>query len=182
MRRTDCSHYSQLTCGSIYQEYLARSLTDKYSTLSTQMDKVIDDANAEISSLRNRLEGAFACTVVTHIQLTSVGLQLQQQELEKKNQELVKHFREKSKKHQQLQGQYQKIKQQQFAAGIESAADHEADDVLHAAAAGVPNTHQNRHGLSMPSRGGSVGSGSRRQRVNAWSNQAQGGRMHTARK
>ncbi len=46
-----------LTCCSVYQEYLARSLTDKYSTLSTQMDKVIEDANSEISSLRSRLEG-----------------------------------------------------------------------------------------------------------------------------
>jgi len=42
---------------SIYQEYLAKSLTDKYSTLNTQMDKIINDANSEIVSLREGLEG-----------------------------------------------------------------------------------------------------------------------------
>lgn len=45
-----------LTSCSVYQEFLARSLTDKYSTLSSQMDKVIDDANNEISNLRGKLD------------------------------------------------------------------------------------------------------------------------------
>jgi len=44
---------------STYQEYLARSLTDKYSTLSGQMDKIIYDANSEIASLREKLDGKF---------------------------------------------------------------------------------------------------------------------------
>ena len=42
---------------SIYQEYLAKSLTDKYSTLNSQMDKIINDANSEIVSLREKLGG-----------------------------------------------------------------------------------------------------------------------------
>jgi len=42
----------------LYQEFLARSLTDRYATLSSQMDKVIHDANSEITSLRDKLEGA----------------------------------------------------------------------------------------------------------------------------
>lgn len=46
-----------LTSSSIYQEYLARSLSDKYRTLSDQMDKVIDDANSEIGNLRKKIEG-----------------------------------------------------------------------------------------------------------------------------
>lgn len=36
---------------------MARSLTDKYATLSSQMDSVINDANAEIMSLRDKLSG-----------------------------------------------------------------------------------------------------------------------------
>lgn len=40
---------------SIYQEYLAKSLTDKYGNLSVQMDKIINDANSEIDSLNQRL-------------------------------------------------------------------------------------------------------------------------------
>lgn len=46
-----------LTGYSVYQEFLARSLTDKYSTLSSQMDKIIHDANSEIMSLRDKLSG-----------------------------------------------------------------------------------------------------------------------------
>lgn len=43
---------------SIYQEYLAKSLTDKYQTLSTQLDKIINDANSEITTLRDKLSCA----------------------------------------------------------------------------------------------------------------------------
>ena len=42
---------------SVYQEFLAKSLTDKYSTLSNQMDKIIHDANSEIMGLRDKLSG-----------------------------------------------------------------------------------------------------------------------------
>ena len=46
-----------LTRDSIYQEYLAKSLTDKYGNLSVQMDKIINDANSEIDSLNQKLTG-----------------------------------------------------------------------------------------------------------------------------
>lgn len=46
-----------LTIPSFYQEYLGKTLTDKYGTLSTQMDKVVHDANAEISNLQAKLSG-----------------------------------------------------------------------------------------------------------------------------
>lgn len=41
---------------SIYQEYMAKSLTEKYGSLSAQLDKIIHDANAEILGLRDRIE------------------------------------------------------------------------------------------------------------------------------
>jgi E3 ubiquitin-protein ligase CCNP1IP1 len=40
---------------SVYQDYLSRSLTEKYAALNVQIDKIINDANAEISSLRNKM-------------------------------------------------------------------------------------------------------------------------------
>lgn len=40
-----------------YHEHLARALKDKYSTLNLQMDKVINDANAEISSSHDQING-----------------------------------------------------------------------------------------------------------------------------
>ena len=42
---------------SVYQEYLAKTLTDKYGNLSVQMDKIINDANAEIEMLHQKLAG-----------------------------------------------------------------------------------------------------------------------------
>ena len=41
----------------MYQEYLAKNLTEKYSTLNLQMDKVVNDANGQLSHLRNKLSG-----------------------------------------------------------------------------------------------------------------------------
>lgn len=40
-----------------YQEYRAKTLTEKYANLNTQMDKVIHNANTEILSLQNKLSG-----------------------------------------------------------------------------------------------------------------------------
>lgn len=42
---------------SMYQEFLAKSLTEKYSGLNSQMDKVVHDANTEIGNLRDKLQG-----------------------------------------------------------------------------------------------------------------------------
>lgn len=42
---------------SIYQEFLAKSLTEKYSTLSSQMDSIINQANNEINALQEKLSG-----------------------------------------------------------------------------------------------------------------------------
>lgn len=47
-----------LMARSVYQEFLAKTLTEKYATINTQMDKVIHNANTEISSLQTRLSGA----------------------------------------------------------------------------------------------------------------------------
>lgn len=41
--------------GSVYQEYLAKSLTDKYNNLGTQLDKIIHDANTEIDTLNQKI-------------------------------------------------------------------------------------------------------------------------------
>jgi hypothetical protein len=40
----------------IYQEHLAKSLTEKYTTLSQQMDQLILDANTQIKALQDKLQ------------------------------------------------------------------------------------------------------------------------------
>lgn len=44
----------------IYQEHLAKSLTEKYSNLSQQMDQLINDANSQIKVLQDKLQGGSA--------------------------------------------------------------------------------------------------------------------------
>ena len=46
-------------CFSFYQEFLGKTLTEKYTSLNTQMDKMIHNANSEISNLKFRLSGLF---------------------------------------------------------------------------------------------------------------------------
>jgi hypothetical protein len=41
----------------IYQEHLAKSLTEKYANLSQSMDQLIHDANAQIKALQEKLQG-----------------------------------------------------------------------------------------------------------------------------
>jgi E3 ubiquitin-protein ligase CCNP1IP1 len=50
---------SLLMMRSTYQEYLARSLTEKYSSLSNQMDKIIENANAQITDMGSKMEGEY---------------------------------------------------------------------------------------------------------------------------
>lgn len=42
-----------------YQEFLGKTLTDKYTSLNTQMDRVVHNANTEISSLQSRVSGSY---------------------------------------------------------------------------------------------------------------------------
>ena len=39
----------------VYQEIMVTSLSDKHNSLNAQMDKIIHDANAEISDLRIKM-------------------------------------------------------------------------------------------------------------------------------
>ncbi|KAF2196845.1 hypothetical protein GQ43DRAFT_382355 [Delitschia confertaspora ATCC 74209] len=101
----------------IYEEHLAKSLTDKYTTLSQQMDQLIHEANAQIKLLQNKLQ----------------AIQEEQGILEQKNHELVEAFREKSRAHQNLQKVYQTLKAQSMVSQVENAADNEAAITTHTA-------------------------------------------------
>ncbi|KAI9723940.1 MAG: hypothetical protein M1812_000658 [Candelaria pacifica] len=105
----------QATQEIVYQEYLAKTLTDKYATLSSHMDKIIHDANTEISTLHNKLS----------------SLQLEQNDLQKKNHELVEAFREKSRKHIQTQELYDKLKRRTLLSQVQNAASEAVDQTIH---------------------------------------------------
>ena len=41
----------------VYQEHLAKSLTEKYGTLNQQMDQLIHEANSQIQALQEKMQG-----------------------------------------------------------------------------------------------------------------------------
>jgi hypothetical protein len=46
----------QATQEIVYQEHLAKSFTEKYSNLNQQMDQLINDANAQIKVLQDKIQ------------------------------------------------------------------------------------------------------------------------------
>lgn len=47
----------KLTNGSLYQNAMAKQVSEKYSELNTQANAMVEGANKEISNLTARLEG-----------------------------------------------------------------------------------------------------------------------------
>ncbi|KAI0022562.1 hypothetical protein F4780DRAFT_182848 [Xylariomycetidae sp. FL0641] len=136
----------QTTQEVIYQEYMAKTLTDKYSSLSVHLDKVLNDANAEITDLHNKL--------------TSV--KTDQDHLRKKNEELVQAYKEKNRKLLQTQELYDKLKRKAMMGQIQDAAEDAVDSTIHGASfsvpgmddgprrTGIPQEHEGSYGQRHP--------------------------------
>ncbi|KAF2085165.1 hypothetical protein K490DRAFT_47297, partial [Saccharata proteae CBS 121410] len=107
----------QATQEIIYQEFLAKSLTGKYTNLSTQMDKLVQDANTEITSLRDKL----------------AALEVDHKNLQQRNHEIAEAFREKSKSQAQVQKMYQTLKTQVMASNVGVAASDDAEQIIQSA-------------------------------------------------
>ena len=104
-------------------------------------------------------------------------MHVEQKSLEQKNHDLAAKYREKAKTQTQMERLYKSLKHQQLAAGMELAADHDAEDALHAVVGGhFGNINYRQH---THSRAGSNTSGARdahRNDVDVWNNQIQGSR------
>ncbi|KAF4633541.1 hypothetical protein G7Y89_g4578 [Cudoniella acicularis] len=109
----------QTTQEIIYQGCMSKNLQEKYSTLNMQMDKIINDANAEISNLRNKLS----------------SMQIDQDNLRRKNEEITQAFREKSRKHLQTQELYDKLKRRAMLGQVQNAASDAVDHTIQASVA-----------------------------------------------
>ncbi|RMZ69207.1 RXT2 [Pyrenophora seminiperda CCB06] len=101
----------------IYQEHLAKGLTEKYNTLSQQMDQLIHDANSQIKSLQDKMQ----------------AMQAEQESLQDKNHELAEAYKEKAKAQQQTLKLYQGLKAQVMASHVAHAAGDEAAYTLQTA-------------------------------------------------
>ncbi|KAE8145704.1 cyclin [Aspergillus avenaceus] len=104
----------QTTQEIFYQEFLAKKLTEKYTNLNTQMDKVIHNANTEISTLQARL----------------TEMQSSHEQLGKKNQELVDLYREKCKKFAQITNLYNILKSRAMRPHLQTAASDSVAQAL----------------------------------------------------
>lgn len=115
----------------IYQEHLAKNLTEKYATLSQQMDQLIQDANAQIRTLQEKVHSEYGPRSRHSDLMTSVDMQADQAALEQKNHELATAFRAKANAQSQLQKLYQSLKAQVMASHVANAAGDEAEHALH---------------------------------------------------
>ncbi|OJK04358.1 hypothetical protein ASPACDRAFT_55849 [Aspergillus aculeatus ATCC 16872] len=99
---------------SFYQEFLGKTLTEKYTNLNTQMDKVIHNANSEISALQARIS----------------DMQTTQDQLRKKNQELVDMYREKCTRFTQITNLYNLLKSRAMKSQMQTAATDSVHQTL----------------------------------------------------
>ncbi|TVY33995.1 E3 ubiquitin-protein ligase [Lachnellula subtilissima] len=100
----------------VYQEYMAKNLSEKYSSLNLQMDKIISDANSEISNLRSKVS----------------NMQVDQDSFRRKNEELFQALREKTRKHLQTQELYDKLKRRAMLGQVQNAASDAVDQTIQA--------------------------------------------------
>ncbi|KAH6889104.1 hypothetical protein B0T10DRAFT_538251 [Thelonectria olida] len=104
----------QMTQDIFYQQYLYKTLTNKYSNLSLRLEKTINDANSEIEALQQKI----------------TSLAADQDSLRRKNMEISQAYKEKSRKHLQVQEAYDKIRRRAEIGHIQQAASDEVDSSL----------------------------------------------------
>lgn len=120
------------------------------------MDKIIHDANSEISNLRNKIMGMFLYLTPLKFNETlivSEGMNTDQDALRRKNEELSHSLRDKSKKLLQTQELYDKMKRRGMLDQVQTAASNAVDDTIQATATGsrfTDNMTSDNHRLQQP--------------------------------
>ncbi|KAF5531902.1 e3 ubiquitin ligase CCNB1IP1 [Fusarium napiforme] len=104
----------QTTQDIYYQQYLYKTLADKYSNLSVRLEKTVNDANSEIEGLHHKLS----------------SLAAEQDALRRKNDEISRAYKDKSRKVLQLQELYDKVKRKAELGQIQRAASDAVDSTL----------------------------------------------------
>ncbi|KAI1131288.1 hypothetical protein F5Y10DRAFT_262256 [Nemania abortiva] len=104
----------QVTQEIIFQQHMSKTLTEKYSSLNVHLDKVVNEANAEISNCYNKLKSA----------------EIDRDELRKKYDELLQTCKEKNKKLLQTQELYDKLKRKAMLGQVQDAAEDAVESTL----------------------------------------------------
>jgi hypothetical protein len=126
-------HSYQTSQEIIYQDHLAKGLTEKYNTLSQQMDQLIHDANSQIKALQEKMQSRFFPIHDCHSANVSPAMQGEHAALEEKNHELGDAFRQKASSLQQVTKLYQSLKAQVMASHVAHAAGNEAEMTINTA-------------------------------------------------
>lgn len=109
----------------MYQDHVAKSLTEKYASLNGELDKVIYAANSEVSELRAKLESTSLSSeslLEEHQPTSNVGMTVDQDTLRRKNDELRTAYEDKARKQLQTQEMYDKLKRQSLLGQVQNAA------------------------------------------------------------
>lgn len=91
----------------MYQEHLAKTLTDKYNSLDKHLDDTIVRANTEITTLVEKLKSLHSYHKKLEARLQFIGVELENETISRKNYELSETLREKAKR--LLQTQVRKL-------------------------------------------------------------------------
>jgi E3 ubiquitin-protein ligase CCNP1IP1 len=123
-----------------YQQYLCKTLTEKYSGLSHRLDKTVNYANSEIQRVQQKLDNVLS----------------EQEALRRKNDELVIICKEKTRKLLQTQELYDKVKLKAELGHIQRAASDAVDSTLFAEAQATevgPSDHEHTEQMARFSAG-----------------------------
>ncbi|KAI0154864.1 hypothetical protein GGR57DRAFT_465289 [Xylariaceae sp. FL1272] len=112
----------QVTQEIIYQQHMSKTLTQKYSRLNVDLDKVVNDANAEIANCHNKLKNA----------------ETERDETRKRYDELLQTYKEKNKRLLQTQELYDKLKRRAMLDQVQDAAEDAVESTLH-----IPHNNSN---------------------------------------
>ncbi|KAI0466448.1 hypothetical protein F4859DRAFT_526731 [Xylaria cf. heliscus] len=113
----------QVTQEIIFQQHMSKTLTEKYSSLNVHLDKVVNEANAEISNCHNKLKG---------IEPVNLRTEIERDELRRKYEELLQTCKEKNRKLLQTQELYDKLKRKAMLGQVQDAAEDAVESTLQA--------------------------------------------------
>ncbi|GAW25128.1 putative E3 ubiquitin-protein ligase CCNB1IP1 [Rosellinia necatrix] len=114
--RKELGDRALVTTCYIFQQHMSKTLTEKYSSLNVHLDKVVNEANAEIANCHNKLKDA----------------EIDRDELRKKYEELLRTCKEKNKKLLQTQELYDKLKRKAMLGQVQDAAEDAVESTLQA--------------------------------------------------
>jgi hypothetical protein len=132
---------------STYQGYVAKTLTEKYSGLSIQLDKTIGEANSEIETLQNKIQSKPSRRpgfVFSGLNPSLLGMTDEQSSLLQKIEVISRAYRDKSRKLLQTQELYDKVKRKaELSRHMQVAVSDAADSSLQNASEGQ-ESHERR--------------------------------------